>query len=316
MLPARLFGIANKAPSDKRCPTQLSYFKISTVLSSEGKNFFVLIVSYLGQYQGLAKTVVTEIQYPVAYARPYETVHIEDAQRGRPYFCFGCDREMVMRRGDIRRPHFAHKVGFVQCEKDNTLHEAAKAFIRQGFLHAVATGAEYQVQYPCKQCEAHISVNVAIQGANIESEKTVVKGTRSDLVIFRPDGSPRVIIEIVVTHDLESDTKQRYEETDYPVVTVKPSWDILRDLRRAAIGSRILNIKGDKHRYCNDCRNIQKKEAAARAEEAEIYRRIEQVNGRGPRSPHKPLTPLTEEELMRIPSYAKAKAQTQVSEPS
>ena len=38
MFPARLFGIANKAPSDKRWPTQLSYFKVSTVLSSEGKD--------------------------------------------------------------------------------------------------------------------------------------------------------------------------------------------------------------------------------------------------------------------------------------
>lgn len=250
-----------------------------------------------------------EILYPVAYVLPYEAVHIEDAKRGRPHFCFGCDREMVIRRGDIRRPHFAHKAGFVQCKKDNTLHEAAKAFICQGFHCAVATGEEYQVGYPCKRCQTPISVNVAIGGASIGSERTVVKGTRSDLVVFQPDGSPRIIIEVVVTHDLESDTKQRYEEANYPVVMVKPSWETLPDLRRAAIGSRILNIKGDKHRYCNDCRNIQKKEAAARAEEAEIYRRIEQVNGRGPRSPHKPLTPLTEEDLMRIPSYAKAKAE-------
>ena len=219
--------------------------------------------------------MATEILYPVAYAQPYEAVHIEDAQRGRPYFCFGCDREMVMRRGDIRRPHFAHKAGFVQCEKDNTLHEAAKAFICQGFLHAVATGVEYQVRYPCKQCETHISVNIASEGANIESEKTVVKGTRSDLVVFRPDGSPRVIIEIAVTHDLEDDTQQRYEEANYPVVTVEPSWDTLRDLLQAAIGSRILNVKTDEHRYCRDCRDTRKKwESQVRSWGAsETYRR-------------------------------------------
>ena len=265
-----------------------------------------------------AKTVVTDIQYPVAYARPYETVHIEEAQRGRPHFCFGCDREMVLRRGHIRRPHFAHKAGFVRCQKDHTLHEAAKAFICQGFRHAMTAGGEYQVGYPCERCETPINVNVASEGASIASERVVVQGTRADLVVFQPDGSPRVIIEIVVTHDLERDTKQRYEKTNYPVVTVKPSWDTLPDLRRAAIGSRVLNIKGAKHRYCHACRKRQKKEAAARAEEAEIYRRIEQGSGRGPRSPYKPLTPLTEEELMRIPSYAKAKAKakTQVSEPS
>ena len=78
-----------------------------------------------------------------------------------------------------------------------------------------------------RKSETPISVNVASEGASIASERVVVKGTRSDLVVFQPDGSPRVIIEIVVTHDLESDTKQRYEETNYPVVTVEPSWDTL-----------------------------------------------------------------------------------------
>lgn len=216
-----------------------------------------------------------EILYPVAYAQPYEAVHIEDAQRGRPYFCFGCDREMVIRRGRIRRPHFAHKAGFVQCEKDNTLHEAAKAFICQGFRHAVTTGAEYQVGYPCEGCETPISVNVASEGAKIASEKTVAKGTRSDLVVFQPDGSPRVIIEIVVTHDLEDDTKQRYEETNYPVVTVEPSWDTLRDLLQAAIGSRILNVKTEEHRYCSDCRDKRKQweSQVRRWEASETHRR-------------------------------------------
>lgn len=194
-----------------------------------------------------------DIQYPVAYAQPYEAVHIKDAQRGRPHFCFGCHREMVIRRGSIRRPHFAHKAGFVQCEKDKTLHEAAKAFICLGFHRAIAKGGEYRVGYPCKRCKTPISHNVASGEASIASEKMVVKGTRSDLVVFRPDRSPRVIIEIVVTHDLESDTKQRYEEANYPVVTVEPSWDTLPDLCQSAIGSRILNVKGD-NRYCSACR--------------------------------------------------------------
>ena len=208
----------------------------------------------------------TELQYPVAYVQPYEAVEIKAAQRGLPHFCFGCRREMVIKRGDIRRGHFAHKAGDGKCEKDKTLHEAAKAFICQGFRCAVATGAEYHVGYPCESCnKTPISANVAIEGASIACERTVVEGTRSDLVVFQPGDSPRlrVIIEIVVTHDLESDTKQRYEAGDCPVVTVEPSWDTLPDLRQAAVGSRILNVKNDKHRYCGDCREAQQKKRAA-----------------------------------------------------
>ena len=195
---------------------------------------------------------------------------------------------MVIRRGPRRRPHFAHKAGFVQCEKDNALHEAAKAFICQGFIDAVTTGAEYQVGYPCEGCQTPIKVNVATKGASIASERMVVKGTRSDLAIFQPDGSLRVIIEIVVTHDLEDDTKQRYEEANYPVVTVKPSWDTLLDLLRAAMGSRILNVKDGKHRYCSDCRDAQKQKRAVinQASETQPRRRkhsprLAQMAGRG-----------------------------------
>ena len=99
-------------------------------------------------------------------------------------------------------------------------------------------------------------MNVAVAGASIASERTVVQGTRSDLAIFQSDGSLRVIIEVVVTHDLESDTKQRYEEASYPVVTVEPSWDTLPDLHQAVIGSRILNVKNNKRRYCSACRDV------------------------------------------------------------
>ena len=229
-----------------------------------------------------------EIQYPVAYARPYEAVPIEDAQRGRPHFCFGCDREMIIKRGRIKRSHFAHKAGFVQCEKDNTLHEAAKAFICQGFLRAITTGAGYQVGYPCKGCKTPISVNIATEGASIASERIVVKGTRSDLAVFQPDGSPRVIIEIVVTHDLESDTKQRYEEANYPVVTVEPSWDTLPGLRQAAIGSRILNIKEDKHRYCSDCREAHETYRQKIVQAKRLVAGIRPCSGRIP-----PITPMT-----------------------
>ena len=243
--------------------------------------------------------MVMEIQYPVAYVQPHEAVHIKDAQRGRPHFCFGCHREMVIRRGPVRQWHFAHKAGFVQCEKDKTLHEAAKAFICLGFRRALATGGEYRVGYPCKRCKTPISHNVTSGGARIASEKMVVKGTRSDLVVFRPDGSPRVIIEIVVTHNLESGTKQRYEEANYPVITVKPSWETLLALFQSAIGSRILNVKGD-NRYCGACRAarqvVQKQEIKAPAPAPKTPRQ-----GRRWMSPE---LPSLEELMQQYPSLA------------
>ena len=70
----------------------------------------------------------SDIQYPEAYRLPYERVHIEIADKGSLYYCFGCDRRMIARQGEARkrRWHFAHYPGLVQCDPDRALHEAAK----------------------------------------------------------------------------------------------------------------------------------------------------------------------------------------------
>ena len=201
--------------------------------------------------------MVMEIQYPVAYARPRETVreaaHINAARRERPHCCFGCHREMVIRRGPVRRRHFAHKAAFGQCEGDNALHEAAKAFICQGLRRAVATEGEYRVRYPLQKMQDSHQSQCCQRRRKHQQRENCGRGDTLRLVIFQPDGSPRVIIEIVVTHDLETKTEQKYKAANYPVVTVKPSWDTLLDLCQSAIGSRILNVKGDT-RYCSNCR--------------------------------------------------------------
>ena len=148
-------------------------------------------------------TTQTNILYPVARSDSGRAVHIEEASKGRPYECFGCSAPMVAKQGGKRRWHFAHKPPFERCaDPDKALHDTAKALIMQGFSGALARQGAYRLGCPCEECGRLVSRNIAVPGANVEAERSVVAGTRSDLVVNQPDRGP-VIIEVVVTHDLE-----------------------------------------------------------------------------------------------------------------
>ena len=88
-------------------------------------------------------TTTRTIQYPMAYMKPYSPVHIDEATTGTPYYCLGCDQQMITRKGKLRKHHFAHKPPFTDCDSDNALHETAKANICRGFLQATDSGEHY-----------------------------------------------------------------------------------------------------------------------------------------------------------------------------
>ena len=193
------------------------------------------------------------IQYPMAYQPVFEVTHIGDAERGALYLCLGCEAEMIPRMGRIKRHHFAHKAGPEQCNPDNALHETAKAAICQGFLSAVQMGREYFVRFPCSRCDEPIGVSVASEGAAIATERSVVQGTRSDLVITKADGkTPRVIVEIVVHHDVEESTEERYRGSGTAVIKIRPAWETVDNLREQVFADEILNVDDTVCRGCKE----------------------------------------------------------------
>ena len=189
-------------------------------------------------------------RYPAADAGDGQLVTIEDATSGTPYACFGCEAPMVARKGTQRAWHFAHKPPVSECaDPDRALHETAKAMILQGFAEAVTRRGEYRVGFCCGDCGTEVSWDMARQGSTITQERTVVESTRSDLVIERPEKSP-LIIEIVVTHDIEEATRLRYEQPELPVLVVRPQWDTIAELAQTLIADGSINVGTIR---CADC---------------------------------------------------------------
>ena len=166
---------------------------------------------------------------------------IEEARSGVSYTCFGCQAPMVARQGSQRAWHFAHKPPLSGCDDpDRALHEAAKALIVQGFTEAQNQDAEYCAGFSCQDCGEELSWSIARPATSISAERTVVEGTRSDVVVDRPKGP--LIIEVVVSHDLEPTTRFCYEQSELPVFVVYPEWSTVEGLARAVIADVVINV--------------------------------------------------------------------------
>ena len=65
------------------------------------------------------------------------------------------------------------------------MHETAKALVAQGLTDAQANGTEYCVGFACRVCEKALAWNIARPDTTIAVERSIVEGTRSDIVIDR-----------------------------------------------------------------------------------------------------------------------------------
>lgn len=202
------------------------------------------------------------VSYPIADAGGGRAVAIEEAGSGESYRCFGCQAPMVAKRGSQRAWHFAHKPPLRGCgDSDRALHETAKALIVQGFAEAQNRDAEYRVGFSCRDCGDDLSWNIARPETRISAERTVVEGTRSDVVVDRGDRPP-LIIEVVVSHDLEPATRLRYENAELPVFVVHPAWDTVTGLARAVIADVVMNVPATRCAPCQDAEDRRQRELA------------------------------------------------------
>ena len=77
---------------------------------------------------------MTNLQIPYAYATSKIPVSPEVAEKGQDFSCPLCDCEVVLRRGKVRHPHFAHKSD-TGCSGEGVRHKVAKQMIYLGSVY-------------------------------------------------------------------------------------------------------------------------------------------------------------------------------------
>ncbi|MBA7702575.1 hypothetical protein ES703_111344 [subsurface metagenome] len=137
---------------------------------------------------------------------------------------------MVLRRGEIKRPYFAHYTENPNCKPETVIHKMAKDNIKEG----IDTASSYDLKYPftwrCPICDQEHGGNLARSTREVRTEVSF-DGVRPDILLSSMKGKPLVAIEVVVTHRPEQKAIEAYKRLKLPVILVKPAWEDLEKLK-------------------------------------------------------------------------------------
>jgi competence CoiA-like predicted nuclease len=70
-----------------------------------------------------------ELLVPVALDNNRSLIKPESAEKGNNYFCPACGEPVILKKGDVRVPHFAHKISET-CNQETIIHKTAKLLIQ------------------------------------------------------------------------------------------------------------------------------------------------------------------------------------------
>jgi len=171
------------------------------------------------------------LQYPYALDKGGLIVKAVDAPRSELYTCIACGERMVLRRGEIKRPHFAHYPENPNCAPETVLHKMAKDNIKAGIDTALSLKLEYPLTWRCTVCNQIHKGDLARSPREVRTEVSL-DGVRPDVLLSSIKGKPLATIEVVVTHRLNKQAKEAYESLKIPVLLVRPGWKDLERLKR------------------------------------------------------------------------------------
>ena len=146
--------------------------------------------------------------------------------------CVGCGDPIVLRAGALNRPHFAHKSGASCGAGETALHRTAIRVLAESIVAAARARRPFPLEVECEPCQAMKVGNLAMRhDCDIACDQVLEDSIRPDLLIRSADGTPRTVIEVVVTHAPEEQAVTLYARLGFPVVLVWPTWETLEKLR-------------------------------------------------------------------------------------
>lgn len=173
----------------------------------------------------------SSVAVPVAFAEDGSLVKPEDADPEGSYRCPGCGVGLILRRGEVRRAHFAHRGGD-GCSTESTLHRAAKRRLVQVVEEWLDGGPRPCISRPCPtfSCDGGVVQDLPDDVSGAAEEVRLADGTVGDVVLYRGE-RPSAVIEVAVTHRVGHDKAARlglpWFELEASAVLDRPYWWIV-----------------------------------------------------------------------------------------
>ena len=182
-----------------------------------------------------------------------EIVWAPQAQRGIQYSCPSCFAPVVPRQGAIRRHHFAHLSGAINCSTESQLHALCKRLISGGFEAALKERRSYELDWRCSECHVQHRGNLTKQGRRILIEPSF-HGVRPDPLVEDEAGRAVAAVEVVVTHSPDPKTLAVYARQHLPVLVTGIANDDIALLSQRLGTVEAIN-SGCRAPRCSRCKN-------------------------------------------------------------
>ncbi|MYA99710.1 hypothetical protein F4X90_08525, partial [Candidatus Poribacteria bacterium] len=162
---------------------------------------------------------MTSLQIPYAFTDDKLPVSPQGGEKGQDFSCPICDSEVILKRGDIRVPHFAHKPD-TKCSGEGVRHKVAKQMIYLMHLRTVRTIMMSVTTFRrCPNCSQGRLFSQTPQYDDVACEVDVGRH-RVDIALLR-DGKPVSGIEVRDTHPVDDPKWDAFKELGFPCIEVE-----------------------------------------------------------------------------------------------
>lgn len=168
-----------------------------------------------------------EILYAIAIDDRGNLVHVNDAEKGRAYYCPSCKGEFILRKSGntgkgSKRPHFAHNELTPNCTAESALHYSFKKNLTDLLNKYISEKKEFIINWNCTACSEYNKGNLLAKAASIREEYNL-KVCQPDIALLNTEENVIAVIEIVVTHKPEEKVLQYYEDNEIILIQINLS---------------------------------------------------------------------------------------------
>lgn len=152
---------------------------------------------------------MNKLRVPLAIDSYGKLCSPKEAEKTKTYYCPVCKEPVILKKGEKKVPHFAHKITET-CNPKTIMHKTAKILIKQ-MIEEWKLG---KTQSPIVERKCHVCGDIVTQLLpdkvySVALEHKMVDGTIPDIVLMDNEKTPLAAIEIRVTHAVDEEKSKK-----------------------------------------------------------------------------------------------------------
>jgi hypothetical protein len=156
----------------------------------------------IGLLENQNPNVMVELKVPFALDSTQVLFNPQLAEKGREYFCPACGDTVILKKGEIKVPHFAHKVSD-SCSQETIIHITAKQLVQRAITDwKLGKASSPLVKRQCKVCQTIIEQPLPDKVETASIEHRLSDNFVADVALM-VGKQAAAAIEIRVTHAVD-----------------------------------------------------------------------------------------------------------------